>query len=135
MQTQVVDVRVVARVGEKLRAEWSCGGASVAVESPMELAAARSQGLSPELIREQFGRLGNTVYRLGEVSMEVGGVPFVQASLLNQMRREAVELLSDLQSAVRVVEVRDPDAALAGLAGKPARETAAGEERNSFAGA
>ena len=123
---QVVDVRVRAYAGEKLRATWSCGGAEVSVESGDELAAARSRGLSMEQVREQFGRLGNTAYRLGEVSLEVGGSPFVQASLLNQMRREAVELLAGLQGAAREVVVREPGSALAGLVGEPAGKAAAG---------
>ena len=62
---------------------------------------ARNQGLSLELVREQFGRLGNTPYALGEVTLDVEGGPFVQASLLNQLRREAVERLQELQTARR----------------------------------
>ena len=115
VQKQVVDVRVRAFVGEKLLAVWVCGGTEVSVSSEAVLTAARNQGLSMELVREQFGRLGNTAYRLGEVILEEGGGPFVQASVLNQMRREAVELLSAAQSSVREVVVRDAGAALAAL--------------------
>jgi putative protease len=115
VQKQVVEVRVRAFLGEKLRAVWVCGAAEVSVSSVTELTEARSSGISLELVREQFGRLGNTAYRLGEISVEVGGVPFVQASVLNLMRREAVGLLVAAQSAVREVVVLDPGAALASL--------------------
>jgi len=84
------------------------------------LTEARSQGISMELIKEQFGRLGNTAYRLGSVELEVGGVPFVQASVLNQMRREAVELLVTAQTAERVIEVREPGSSLASIRREPA---------------
>ena len=129
VQKQVVDVQVRAFVGEKLRATWVCGGAEVSVESGAELRAARSQGLSMELVREQFGRLGNTAYRLGEVSVEVGGVPFVQASVLNQMRRAAVELLQSAQGAAREITVYDPGSALSALVGEPAGKPAAGTKQ------
>jgi putative protease len=128
VQKQVVDVRVRAFVGERLRAVWICGGAEVSVSSAAVLTTARSLGLSMELVREQFGRLGNTAYRLGSVNLEVGGVPFVQASVLNQMRREAVELLQVAQSAVREVVVRDPAAALALLRSAPQAKACATTE-------
>jgi len=125
---QVVQVQVRAYAGEKLRATWNCGAAQVSVESPGELMAARSQGLSVEMVREQCGRLGNTAYRLGEVSLDVVGAPFVPASLLNQIRREAVEKLQVAQSAVHEMVVRDPVAALAELRSAPQAKACATTE-------
>ena len=77
------------------------------------LTAARSSGLSLELVREQFGRLGNTAYSfgLGNVGWRLRGVPFVQASVLNQMRREAVEILAASQTAQRPHTGADPSVA------------------------
>ncbi len=112
---QTVDVHVVAHEGSPLRATWICGARQVTVESSAPLAAARNQGLSVEAAREQFGRLGNTPYSLGNLTLELEGVPFVQASLLNQLRRDAVELLQSAQTATRTIEVRDPAEALASL--------------------
>jgi putative protease len=112
---QTVDVRVEAREGSPLRSVWNCGAVSVSVESASPLTAARSQGISAEFVRDQFGRLGNTAYALGEVTLDVSGAPFAPASLLNQIRREAVERLQAAQVAPRTVEVRDPLAALHSL--------------------
>jgi putative protease len=42
-------------------------------------------------LREQLGRLGNTPYELAEVELDVQGRPFAPSSLLNRLRREAVE--------------------------------------------
>jgi putative protease len=109
---QPVDVHVTAREGLPLRSTWTCGAAHVTVESGAPLAAARNQGLSRELVCDQFGRLGNTPYSLGEVSVDIAGAPFVPTSLLNQMRREAVERLQAAQVALRPIEVRDPMDAL-----------------------
>ena len=44
-------------------------------------------------LREQLGRLGNTPYELAEVELDVQGRPFAPSSLLNRLRREAVERL------------------------------------------
>ena len=112
---QLVDVAVVACEGSPLRTTWTCGGTVVTVESSLPLGAARKQGLSAELAREQLGRLGNTAYSLGELGLEVQGNPFVQASLLNQLRRDAVERLQAAQTASRQIEVRDPLVALKDL--------------------
>jgi len=112
VQKQLVNVHVVAHEGSPLRATWICAATRVTVESSAPLSAARNQGLSAELTREQFGRLGNTPYSLGEVKTDIKGAPFVPASQLNQLRREAVERLQAAQTASRRVAVREPVAAL-----------------------
>jgi putative protease len=116
VQKQSVSVRVIAREGSPLEAEWRVAGntatASVTVQSPEPLGTARNRGLDSELLREQFGRLGNTPYELGAVDLEIAGTPFAPSSLLNQLRREAVARLQEKQAATHI-EVRDPAAALA----------------------
>jgi putative protease len=62
-----------------------------------------------ELLRAQFGRLGNTPYELADVMLHVTGAPFVSTSELNQMRRGAVEQLQALQNQTPTGPVvRDP---------------------------
>jgi putative protease len=102
VRRQAVRVHVVAREGSALSAEWSVGEVSVPVESAAKLGAAQNRAISLEVLRGQFGRLGGTAYELGEVSLEVEGAPFVPVSVLNQMRREAVERLQELQSRAEV---------------------------------
>jgi putative protease len=97
---------VAAREGSPLVAEWTVAGASARVESEALLAPARGQGLSPEQLREQFGRLGNTPYELASLEAEIEGAPFAPVSLLNRLRRDAVERLQALQGAPRAVEIR-----------------------------
>jgi putative protease len=98
---QTVNVHVIARAGEPLVAEWSVRGIRATVESDAPLSAAQNRALSIDVIRDQFGRLGNTPYQLGEVTAEIGGSPFVPVSILNQLRRDAVEQLQTLQTRPR----------------------------------
>jgi putative protease len=108
---QAVAVRVTAIEGEPLTAEWSLvrqPQSSVVVQSTHPLSAAQNRGLSLDLLREQFGRLGNTAYELADVTLNVTGTLFVPASQLNQMRRDAVEQLQNVQSQIRARVVRDP---------------------------
>ena len=110
VRRQVVRVRVTAREGSALSAEWSLESrpeVSVVVTSAVALGAAQNRAISVEMVREQFGRLGGTAYILGEVSLEVDGSPFAPVSVLNQMRREAVERLQVLQGGGRASRRRD----------------------------
>jgi len=116
---QAVDVYVSAFEGSPLRTEWVCGGVRVVVKSPSVLQTARALGISNEQLRDQFGRLGNTAYSLGEIHLEVAGNPFAPASLLNQIRREAVEKLRAGQSGLRTIEVGEPLTVLNALLPKP----------------
>jgi len=101
VQRQVVRVHVMAREGSVLNAEWFAGDVSVLVTSAEKLGAAQNRAVSLEVLREQFGRLGGTAYTLGEVSLDVEGSPFAPVSVLNRIRREAVERLQALQGEVR----------------------------------
>jgi U32 family peptidase len=109
---QPVVVRVTAIEGEPLVTEWSLvkqPQLSVIVKSSGPMSAAENRGLALELLREQFGRLGNTAYELADVKLNMQGTPFVPASKLNEVRRSAVEQLQALQSQTRTAAVaRDP---------------------------
>lgn len=90
---RAVSVRVRAAVGEPLWMAWQRGDLRVEVTGKDALAAAQRQGLTAETLREQLGRLGGTVFELRDLESEIEGNPFVPVSLLNQLRREAVEKL------------------------------------------
>jgi putative protease len=106
LRRQRVTVRAVARAGEPLRTEWSVGALRVKVESREALGEARSQALDRDFLRAQFGRLGNTAYELAELELEIDGRPFAPSSLLNQIRREAVEELERAQAAPRPAAIQ-----------------------------
>ena len=75
-------------------AQYRCGwSASVAwaLTPAATLDEARQNPLTRETLMAQFGRLGNTPYELAGIELEVTGNPFAPSSLLNQVRRQAVE--------------------------------------------
>ncbi|MGH9720579.1 MAG: DUF3656 domain-containing U32 family peptidase [Bryobacteraceae bacterium] len=112
---QPVHVHAAARVGEPLAAEWRLArrpDICVTVRSATTLDAAQNRSVDPDHLRDQFGRLGNTPYELANLTAEIGGSPFVPASLLNQLRREAVQQLEALQIRHPANAVCDPQEAL-----------------------
>jgi putative protease len=96
---QPLTVHATAKENAPLHIRWTLPkGLSVTVESPAPLLNARNQGLTEETLKEQLGRLGNTPYQIAGLTAEIAGSLFAPASLLNQLRREAVEKLQELQS-------------------------------------
>ena len=119
---QKVDVSVSANAGRMLEMKWRLRSrpevvAVVTSDEPLE--AAQSRALSPEFLREQLGRLGNTPYDLGGLELESDSACFAPSSLLNQLRRQAVETLAQLQSQPRTIPVNDPTSAVAELSRTP----------------
>jgi putative protease len=104
---QPVRVHVKVAEGSPLIAEWSVGEVGIIVQSAGALDHAQNRGVSIESLTRQFDRLGNTPYELSEVTLEITGSPFAPASVLNQMRRDAVEKLQELQAQVRAGVVND----------------------------
>ncbi len=107
---QPVSIRVIAKEGAALEAEWSLAKRpelSVIVKSAAPLDRAQNRGLSIESLRAKFGRLGNTPYELADLSLDIEGSPFAPVSILNQLRREAVDRLQELQSRGPAMEVRE----------------------------
>jgi putative protease len=121
---QPVNLRVMAQVGKPLETEWTLAEHSsvrVTVRSEGPLQPAQSRTLDAAYLREQFGRLGNTPYELADLQLDLDGRPFAPSSLLNALRRQAVEQLAELQSQPPAPIVNDPlatlEAALANIPG------------------
>ena len=76
LRKQPVTVRVTAREGAPLDAEWRVGEVRVVVESERRRwAGAANRAVDAEYLREQLGRLGNTPYELAAVELEIEGRP------------------------------------------------------------
>jgi putative protease len=91
-----LDFAVRAGVGQPLEITAKAAtGHVVCVASPAPLASARSQPADEALLRDQLGRLGGTVYRLGELRATIEGGPMIPRSLLNQLRRDLVARLDE----------------------------------------
>ncbi len=122
-----LSVHVQAYEGAPLRLVWMLVEQPeivVSVQSDAPLPAARNQALTTDFAHQHLGRLGGAPYELAELRLEVSGQPFAPASLLNNLRREAVAQLQAQQGQPKAMTLRSPqavlDAALAQAAPRPA---------------
>ena len=79
------------------------GGETVAAdyESPFYPEEARTRPTAREEIAERLGKLGGTIFTLGEVRCTVGEGLSVPASALNGIRRELIERITEKLSGGR----------------------------------
>ena len=82
-----------AQAGEKACLQLTDGQRAVRVESPEPLAPAKKPG-DPERARTQLQKTGGTPYQLIDLSLSVDPGAFLPASLLNELRRDALRRLS-----------------------------------------
>lgn len=112
---QPVNLRVTAHAGKVLKTVWQLvehPEVSVTVRSEERLPTAQNRALDAVYLREQLGRLGNTPYELADMELDLEGRPFAPASLLNTLRRQAVEQLAELQGRPGDPVINDPLATL-----------------------
>lgn len=89
-----IHATVTAITGQPLAITLRYKQHAATATSPQPLDAAQRQGLTETTLRDALSRLGNTPFTLGQLEANITGNPFVPASLLNQLRREAVDQLS-----------------------------------------
>lgn len=124
LHKQPVIAHLTAHAGNPPQLELTLAAQSelrVTVNGREPLAVAQNQALTADAAREQLGRMGNTPYELTAFTLDAQGNPFSPNSLLNQLRRQAVDALAMLQAAPRVMVVRDPQETLRQLTRTPAR--------------
>lgn len=91
-----LSVRCFGAAGGDLKAIFTAGEHAVEVRSEMSLAPAQKRALDVPQLREQFGRLGESPFVLGE--LDASGLAeelFLPVSELNRMRQDAVEQLAE----------------------------------------
>ncbi|HEY1059939.1 MAG TPA: U32 family peptidase [Limnobacter sp.] len=81
-------------------------GTTVTVEQPAELALAQQAERAVDNLRTQLGKLGNTHYTALGLEVELSQPWFVQASVINQLRRTAIERLDAARLAAWVRPAR-----------------------------
>jgi len=93
-----VDLQVCCRVGEKVTVTARAANkAHCVVTSQHTIEAARQHPINVDVLKEQFGRLGGTVFELRELNAEITGGPMVPYSVLGQLRRELIVQLEACQ--------------------------------------
>ncbi len=114
VRKQPLAVTVSASENKPLQIEWRLkSGQSVITTSPEPLSQAQTSGLTEDLLTAQLGRLGNTAYEMATLAVHISGQPFVPTSLLNHLRRQAVEQLQAIQAIVPSAHSADPATVLA----------------------
>jgi putative protease len=115
LRRQPVHVGVSAHEGRPLTLVWALAARPdlhVTIQSDTPLERSQKRPLSAEYLREQLGRLGNTPYQLADLQLDLVGQPFAPSSLLNSLRRTAVERLAELQARPHPIALHDPLATL-----------------------
>jgi putative protease len=114
---RALDLIVAGRAGEPLRIEAKCSGVTASVQSLIPLQTADKRPLTPETLRGQLGRLGETDFELAALDNRLEGPVIVPVSELNRLRRALVEKLSAslaqvAPSTAAVIEPRGNGSAL-----------------------
>ncbi len=100
VRLQDLSVHVTAREGEVVHTEFRAGRTIVHNQSLQVVEKATNRGITEDVLKEQLGRLGGTPYWLRSLTSDIEGNPFIPVSVLNQIRREAVEKLQEAQAAL-----------------------------------
>ncbi len=102
-----IDLEVYGEVGQALIAiARDQLGNIVQVESAISLVDAHTKPLDTDRLQEQFGRLGNTPFCLGQLTNHLNGAIMLPVSELNRMRREIVVQLEELRNQPKRWQLR-----------------------------
>ena len=106
-----LSARVWAELGQPLRIEvGDDAGHRATVAGESRLGRAEKHPLTLDLLREQLGRLGGTPFELSSVEAEKLDPVMAPKSVLNDLRRQAVEALLRLRAEAARHPVTEPNA-------------------------
>lgn len=88
-----INFDLIMKVGEKACLTASDEKSTVVVKSDEACEISLKNAATSEMIREQLGKLGNSIYELGNLNIEIEENVFIRKSTLNQLRRDAVDFL------------------------------------------
>ncbi len=126
-----LDLKVSAAVGQPLRIEGSAAnGATCHVESESPLEEARRHPLTEEVLREQLGRLGKTIFELRELTASITDSPMIPLSVLGGLRREMIQQLESSSATLTSRRIASESALTALRSTLPARTSATLNEDN-----
>ena len=102
--TRPISFRVTANGGVPIEIEATLeSGESATFTGSHPLEPAQKRALDQEVLNEKLGRLGGTPFHLGTIELLTTDEVFVPTSLLNQARRELVDLLFDHAGSVEAI--------------------------------
>ena len=95
-RANAVCAEAALRTGRPARLTLRAGEDTVAVEGPV-VEAAQNRGADPERIRAQLAKTGGTPWRFEEIRVDADADAFCPASMLNALRRDALEKLETMR--------------------------------------
>lgn len=99
-------MNVKALIGEKLRLTLSDGTNKVEVFGDIVEKAAK-RNVTEEDIKRQLSKLGNTPYKLSNIEINTDENIFINLSNLNEVRRQAVNKLTNLRESTNVNYIKN----------------------------
>jgi U32 family peptidase len=103
-----VTAKVSGRAGSPLVMELSDGeGHSVREQTEVALEIARKRPLEATYLEAQLGRMGGSPYYLAQLDVDIDSDVMVPVSALNDLRRKAVEALSQVRRRPLVWSISD----------------------------
>lgn len=90
-----IRARLKAYVGSRLDLVFQTESQEVRVQSQEPIEQGKTSKLDYEIAFKHLGKLGGTDFYLEDLSLDTDGKSFVPASILNDLRREAVEKIYD----------------------------------------
>ncbi|WMJ76557.1 MULTISPECIES: U32 family peptidase [unclassified Sedimentibacter] len=88
-----INFEISLKIGSKAILKVSDGKNEAISESNELCETSLKNAAIEEIIRDQLGKLGNSIYELNSVAIDADENVFVRKSTLNQLRRDAIELL------------------------------------------
>lgn len=107
-----LSLNVRVRVGEPIAlTAQTQDGVRVAVDNDFVPQPAHKHPTEEPLLREQFGRLGGSPYRLDDLEADIAGSPMVPLSVLGALRKELLARLDAVREAPPQRQRAEPGAA------------------------
>ncbi len=88
-----INLSIYLKIGEQAVLELFDGINTIVVKSNELCEVSVKNPVTDEIIKEQLSKLGNTVYELDRLKIEKDSGVFIRKSTLNQLRRDATEIL------------------------------------------
>lgn len=93
-QVHTADMHAVIRAGEPVTVTAVCGDISATVTGDAP-DTAQNRPTDFAAVEKQFSKLGDTVFRLGHLTADIGDGLFVSAGKLNELRRQLADKLTE----------------------------------------
>ena len=107
-----IDAKIEIKLGKKPRLTLSDSfGNTTTLEADKEVEQAMKVALSEEKVVTQISKLGNTSYIINNITVDMDNNVSLPISILNQMRRDAIESLSEERVSIKNREYKNKEIA------------------------